>query len=268
MRRRTARRGGPIDPTTGKIILEPTGRTRAEVKKEIDPVTGRTRWIPTGRRVPILMRNKKQLSVTDDAYTLVDKPGFRMEHIYADHSNRLKAMANDARKEALQIKAPPRDPIAYKHYASEVKSLEAKLRVAEYHAPLERQAQLIASTYVAQAKRNNPYIEKEELTKIRQQALRQARITTGASDKVKIKITSSEWNAIQAGAVAPTKLQKILIKSDLDVVRSLALPKKNRLVSTNDLRRANSMKDRGYTQAEIADALGVGLTTLKVALSE
>ena len=266
MRRRSPRRGGPIDPATGKIVLEPTGRTRPEVKLHTDPKTGKKSWVRTGRDVPI-MGKYKRLSITDDAYSLVDPPGFRMERLYADHSNRLKAVANKARKEALQIKAPSADKVAKKHYASEVASLNAKLRLAERNAPLERQAQLITSTYVAQAKRRNPYMDKDDVNKIKQQALRVARNRTGAS-KYQIDITPAEWHAIQAGAVAPTNLQKIISNADPDKLKALALPKKALTVSTSDLRRAKAMLNRGYTQAEVADALGVGLTTLKVSLNE
>lgn len=265
MRPRSARRGGPIDRATGKRVLEPTGRTKPEVKVTRDPVTGKKVFKETGRRVPITY-TPKRLSVTDDAYSLVDSPAFVMEKIYANHSNKLKAMANTARKEALEINPPPANKVAKKLYASEVASLNAKLRIAEYNAPLERQAQLITATYVAQAKRNNPHMEPEDIKKIKQQALREARNRTGAS-KTKVLINPAEWNAIQAGAVAPTKLEKIIANSDLDSVKALALPKKALKVSTSDLRRAQSMLRSGYTQAEVADALGVGLTTLKVALS-
>ena len=50
------------------------------------------------------------------------------EIIYADHSNRLKAMANGARKETVHIKATPISPSANKVYANEVISINAKLR--------------------------------------------------------------------------------------------------------------------------------------------
>jgi predicted transcriptional regulator len=266
LRLRSAREGGPIDPKTGKRVLVPTGRMRVETKMVRDPVTGRKTWVKTGRTVPIMGR-RELLSITDDAFSLVDPPGFEMEKLYATHSNRLKAMANSARKDALQIKPPPADKVAKRLYHPEVESLNHKLRRAEYNAPLERQAQLITNTYVSQVKRNNPDLDPDDITKIKMQALRVARARTGV-EKHKIIINPSEWNAIQAGAIAPTKLEKILTHSDLDVVRALALPKQTKLLSANDLRRAQTMKDRGYTQAEIAEQLGVGLTTLKVGLSE
>ena len=102
-------------------------------------------------------------------------------------------------------------------------------------------------------------MEPEDIKKIKQQALREARNRTGA-DKTKVTINPAEWNAIQAGAIAPTKLEKIIANSDLDTLKALALPKKALKVSTSDLRRAQSMLKSGHTQAEVADALGVGLT--------
>ena len=105
MRPRSARRGGPIDSATGRRILEPTGRTRSEVKVTRDS-TGKKIYVPTGKTVPITYRPKR-LAVTDDAYSLVDSPAFVMEKIYANHSNKLKAMANTARKEALEITPHP-----------------------------------------------------------------------------------------------------------------------------------------------------------------
>lgn len=266
LRLRPSRRGGSIDPKTGRRILEPTGRTRPEKKRIKDPVTGKSRWVETGRMIPIVSKHKA-LSITDDAYDLIKPPGSVMEKIYANHSNRLKALANKSRKESLEIKPPSAVKEAKKHYASEVSSLTAKLRQAEFNAPLERQAQLLASVHVSQARRSNPEMDNDELKKVRQQALNIARNKTGAH-KAKIDITDSEWNAIQAGAISPTTLQKIITNSDADRLKALALPKTGRILSSNDLRRAQAMIRSGATQAEVADALGVGLTTLKVNLSE
>jgi len=97
--------------------------------------------------------------------------------------------------------------------------------------------------------------------------LDRARNRTGAN-KTKIKLTQSEWDAIQAGAISNHKLSKILNHTDMDTVKVLAMPKHKPKLTSTMLRRAKGMAARGYTQAEIADALGVGLTTLKVGLSE
>jgi DNA-binding XRE family transcriptional regulator len=177
-------------------------------------------------------------------------------------------MANDARKTALPLKGKPQSHSAKQVYKKEAESLTAKLRTAERNAPYERQAQLIASVQVSQRRQANPHIEKEDYKKIKQQALNEARLRTGAH-KDKIKITQSEWDAIQAGAISNHKLQNILKNADMDTVKVLAMPKTAKPVLTSPmLRRAQAMANRGFTQAEIADALGVGLTTLKIGLSE
>ena len=146
-------------------------------------------------------------------------------------------------------------------------SLNAKLNVALKNAPLERQAQLLANTVVSQKRQANPHMESEDVTKIKQQALTEARARTGAK-KTKIVVTQSEWDAIQAGAISTHKLKQILDNSDIDTVKRLALPKNTPKMTGSMTLRAKSMLASGYTQAEVADQLGVGLTTLKVGLDE
>ena len=80
---RKASRGGPVDPVTGKLVYEPTGATYIDKKGETVFKTTKT----------------TKLADTDDAFTL--SSGHPMEAVYAEHSNKLKAMANDARKQAL-----------------------------------------------------------------------------------------------------------------------------------------------------------------------
>ena len=82
------------------------------------------------------------------------------------------------------------------------------------------------------------------------------------------RISKEEWNAIQAGAISDSKLREILNKADLDTVRKLATPQKQRLMTDTRIQRAKQMLASGYTQAEVADALGVSLTTLKTSIAE
>jgi len=261
---RSARRGGPIDPRTGKRVYEPTKRMVPEKKTRIDPVTKQKVQYETGRMVE--KKDKyERLAITDDAFTL--SSGTKMEGIYAVHSNKLKAMANGARKEALSLKDAPYSPSAKRTYAKEVESLNAKLNVAKRNAPRERQAQRLANAQVSQRRQANPHMEEETVKKIKRQALEEARRRMDAK-KHKIIITQSEWDAIQAGAISPSRLKEILYNSDSDSVKALALPKQGPKLSSAKLVRARSMLGNGYTQAEVADALGIGLTTLKVGLNE
>ena len=155
MEPRSARRGGPIDPRTGRKVFEPTGFTVSKKVKRTtkDPVTGKKKveWIETGERKPKLVEYKK-LAIAEDAYSILpkDRAPKVVEVIYADHSNRLKALANSARKEALPIKGTRMSPSAKKTYPNEVASLNAKIRNAERNAPRERQAQVLAEVQVGQ----------------------------------------------------------------------------------------------------------------------
>jgi hypothetical protein len=266
-RARQASKGGPIDPNTGAKVFELTGRTRAEKTVSTDPVTGKRVYVDTGNRVPIKVKAKK-LAETSDAFTLTTQPiPHRMEVIYAEHSNRLKALANSARKEAVHTKPTPQSPSAKAVYAKEVTSLQAKLDTAKKNAPLERHAQRLAASAVSQKRQANPNMDEDEVKKLKQIEITNARIATGAQ-KHRIVVTQPEWNAIQAGAISMTKLEDILVNSDVDSIKKLALPKTAKKFTSTMKTRAQSMLSSGYTQAEVADALGVGVTTLKVGLEE
>lgn len=249
-------------------------RVNERVPKGFDPVTGKRLYKETGRtyvnRAGERVKYKDQvekLALTDDAFTLVSKNPSKTEVLYAEHSNRLKAMANDARKQAIPIQGRKRSPTSAKVYANEVASLNSKLNVALKNAPRERQAQLVARTTVSQKRQANPNLDKADIKKIEQSELHTARQRTGA-DKHKIVITPKEWEAIQADALSPTKLNEILTHSDVDTVRHLALPKHAPKMTSAKLLRAQSMLASGYTQADVAERLGVSLSTLKVSLSE
>jgi predicted transcriptional regulator len=259
--------GGPIDPVTGKKVYIETGRMKPERKQRINPVTGKKEYYETGKMIPI-METHERLAVTEDAMKLLSGThGTPIEVIYAEHSNRLKALANEARKETVGIKPTKKSPSAAAAYKNEVASINAKVNLAEKNAPLERQAQSIANTTVSQKRQAHPGMDPADVKKIRQQALTEARARTGAGKDV-IRLTQSEWDAIQAGAISHNQLEKVIKHSDLETVKKLATPKVQPKMSSAKTVRAKQMLDSGYTQAEVANALGVGLTTLKTAISE
>lgn len=267
-RLRPAARGGAIEPRTGRKVYEPTGYQIPKTRLVTDPVTGRRTRVPTGE-LRTKTEKHKRLAIVDDAYEVL-RPGYtptRMEVIYAEHSNRLKAMANDARKEALPIKGTKMSPSAKKIYANEVQSLNAKINLAERNAPRERQAQLLANQQVGLKRQANPGMDSATVKKIKAQAQAEMRVRTGAK-KTRIQITQREWDAIQAGALSTHRLEKILNNTDMDVIKQYALPKQAFKMTTSKKARAERMLAAGFTQAEVADQLGVGLTTLKVSLSE
>lgn len=241
-------------------------------RPDIDPETGKKIWRETGAhwvdekgKVRYATQASTKLAETDDAFTL--SSGTPVETLYATHSNKLKALANTARKEMVATKTTPYSPSARAAYSKEVASLDAKLNIAKRNAPLERQAQLLANTVVSAKRKENPGLEEAELKKIKSQALTTARNRTGAS-KTDIFITDSEWAAIQAGAISNNKLTQILNKADTDRVKKLAMPKTTVLMSSSKRAKAARLLASGYTQAEVADALGVSLTTLKTSIAE
>lgn len=244
---RSAAKGGPIDKETGRRMYEPTGETYTNRRGKVVPKSTRS----------------TRLAETDDAFSL--SSGTPMEKVYADHSNSLKAMANNARRLAVNTRTTPYSPSAKAAYRREVASLEAKLNVALRNAPLERGAQLLANTVVSAKRQSNPDMEPANLRRIKAQALNEARVRTGAK-KQAVQITPSEWEAIQAGAITNNRMTQILNNADLDTVKVLATPRRQVLMTSVKKQRAQSMVAAGYTQAEIADALGVSVTTLKTAL--
>ena len=245
------RLGGPIDRATGKRMFVPTD------EKWEDPKTGKTVY----KKEAIA-----KLANTDDAHTLLSSNGgTQMEKIYADHSNVMKSLANEARRAMVHTPSTPMSSSAKAVFKDEVASLSAKLALAEKNRPLERQAQVIANSVYRQKLADNPGMDSDQIKKTKFQALAAARIRTGAS-KNKITITDDEWLAIQAGAISNKKLSDILNNADLEQVKQLATPKQDVLMSTAMATRAASMAALGYTQAEIASQLGVSLTTLKRSL--
>jgi predicted transcriptional regulator len=247
---RSAQNGGPIDPKTGKKVYEDTGE----------------HWVNAKGKVKYKTEQIDKLALTDDAHTLVSKQNTKMEQVYADHSNRLKALADEARLATLSVKDIPYSPSAKTAYASEVKTLNSKLNTALLNSPRERSAQILANAIVDEKRKSRPDMDVDELKKIKSQALAEARVRTGAK-KTPVVITTQEWAAIQAGAISPSKLKTILENSDLDTVKQLAMPKQNLLMSPAKANRAKAMADQGYTQAEIASQLGVSVTTLKRSLT-
>lgn len=242
-----------INPDTGEKIYTPTGEgyTQRKVNKKTGAVT--ETFVPRTTKV-------NRGSITKDAHSL--SSGTPIEKVYADHSNRLKALGNQARKTMVNTPSTPYSPSAKKVYANEVKTLDAKLNVALKNAPRERQAQVIANAIVKQKRDANPDMDNDEIKKISSRALATARARAGASKQL-IDITDTEWEAIQAGAISNNKLTQILNNTNLDRVKELATPRQNPVMTDQKQQRAKQLLASGRTTAEVADILGVAVSTLK-----
>ena len=200
-----------------------------------------------------------QMAETKDARTL--SSGTPQEEAYASYANKMKSLANQARKEMVSTGKIPYSASAKAAYQNEVDSLNAKLNVALKNAPRERQAQVIANATVAAKKQANPDMTNAEIKKANQQALTSARSQVGAERKP-VVITDREWEAIQAGAISESKLTQILNNADIDSLRQRATPRATTTLSAAKQSKIASMSASGYSTSEIAEALGVSTSTV------
>jgi transposase len=248
-------KGGPIDPKTGELVWEPTGRSYVN-KKGVD--------VKRGMNVP-------RLSDTNDAFTLTSKgkASPRAEVLYAEQSNRLKALANQARLDALATPNATMNPSAKKVYAAEVQTLNAKIAQYDRNKPRDRAAQDIANASLRERIRHNPEIkdDKKKVRKIAAGELRKARARTGV-ERIDFTFTDREWEAIQAGAISNDMMKKILKRADPEHVKQRATPKTQKTLMAGQSARAKAMLAQGHTRSEVAAALGVSLSTLDRATSE
>lgn len=235
--------GGPIDSKTGAKVYVDTGRTRKD--KEGNEY--------------VVNQKLKRLAVTDNAHDLSSKT--IVENLYADHSNALKDLANRARKESLVVPKMKRDPAKAAEYADEVTRLNAALEIYDRNKPLERQANNLATAMYAAKVKANPNMEKKEKDKLRQRSLMSARRKIGVQ-RIVIDVTPRQWEAIQAGAISQSKLEKILKRADPEQIKEYATPKSKLLMTDTKINKAKAMLNGGYTRAEVAAALGVSLSTL------
>lgn len=244
-----------VDKETGEYIYKESGRTFT------DPKTGKER---------LAEDTVSLISETKDARTL--SSGTIQENLYADFSNKLKAMANQARKEAVNMKGIQRDPQAAKTYATEVASLKEKYNNMIANKPKERKAMLIANANIKakiQEQGLNPAIDKKEIKKISSVEMQRARDSVGASGrKSKVTFTDKEWEAVQAGAISDNMLTKFLNSSDSDEIVKRAMPKTTSVMSSAKMSKAKAMLRSGYTYKEIAQACGVPESTVYSALNK
>ena len=235
--------------------------------KRIDPETGEQIFEETGKKNwkgEILQEKSTQMADTKDARTLISGHNSQIERVYANYANQMKALALEARKALVATDNLRYDPAANKHYAAEVKSLEAKLRAAKMNAPLERKALILANVAVKQYIYDNPSIKNDHgaLKKLKGRTLNQKRLVTGAV-KQRVKFTDREWEAIQAGAVHHTFLKDLLRNADTKEVKQLAMPKEKQTLSASRVSVIKSRLENGYTQKEIAAMLDIPLSQVE-----
>ena len=243
----------------GEKIFKITPKTYTKKDKK----TGE--WVTKDRQIKSTKMYEELAKIGGDAHKL--SSGTKIEEIYADHANGLKALGNQARKAVFSIKDDIYNPTAAEKYKEEVASLKSALNLAKRNAPMERQAQILAKDIFKGRLLANPDMDKETIRKEKGRALQTARARVGAK-KDQIDITPKQWEAIQAGAIRKTALQDILENADLQKVKQYAMPRNRPLMSTGKIAKARALQSRGYTNQQIAEMLGVSTGTLYNALNQ
>ena len=203
-----------------------------------------------------------RMAETDDARTLISDMNHPKEQAYAAYANEMKALANKARMEMLRTGNLKRNPSAAKTYAPEVEQLKADLRLAEMNAPKERRALALANSRSKAKIEADPSLKKDEIKKIKNREVLKAREEVGA-ERHEIKISDRQWEAIQAGAISDTTLAKILNHANAERVRELATPRATKELSSGKIGRIQALKASGYTNEQIASAVGCSISTVR-----
>lgn len=235
--------------------------------------TNRNKLSKSGKYEPVKIKTTK-MAEEKDATNL--SSGYLIEDIYANHANKLKSLANDARKELrFNTGKLKQNASAKEAYSEERASLLSKLNIARKNAPLERQAQLIASVKSSARIKDNPNLDRDDKKKIRAQEIERARKAIGTKSRnpnnpnnIAISISDREWNAIQAGAISDNMLSQILKYTNIDDLRERATPRASKDISPAVIARANTLLDNGYTYSEVASQLGVSVSKLNRELNK
>ena len=247
-----------------KVWYDPEDKKAHEYYKPVkvtDPDTGEVYFTnKTGELRYYTNTRKKEstrMAETDDAFTLVSTANTPMERLYADYANKMKALANQARKELITTDEIKYSASANAIYKNEANSLDIKLTKALKNAPRERAAQILANSTADAQIKDNPGMSKDDIKKLKQQALERARTSVGAK-REQIEITDKEWEAIQAGAISKTKLKQILNFADMEIVREKAMPREKKTLSTAQINSLKAkIKTGRYTNQELATFYGV-----------
>lgn len=263
------RQGTPQINIKGKPWYDPNKPEGSLIYKTADDATYEVTKVnkKTGEKTTVTKyRTQKstKMAETDDAYSLVSDFNTPMERLYADYANKMKSLANQARKEMVSTGKIKYDAQAKAVYQKEVDSLESKLNIALLNAPRERLAQLKANAEINAKRQNDPDMKPGDVKKASQQALTKYRNEVGsvARSQRSISISDKEWEAIQAGAISESKLIKILNNTDIDILREKATPKTRTTVSQAQINRIKALSASNYTLADISKKLGLSTSTI------
>lgn len=236
-------------------------KTPKTVLEEYDKVNAKGEVVGTKTRYK--NTEKKYINNAIDDASLLSS-GTQIEGEYVKYVNGLKNR-HDAVLKAIddnKKNMPVKNVAASKAYANEVKSLDNKYKQSQLNAPRERLAQLLATqNYRERLARVDGEVSDDDKKKFKQQSLAQARIAAKA-ERTPVKITDTEWEAIQANAIAPTRLRELIKNMDDDQLKQLATPRDDRHVTNATHNRIQAMLSKGLTLGQIAEATGVSVSTI------
>lgn len=266
------RRGSPIISEDGSLEYKTATDDKLYYQKRVkDKETGNyidkmKRDKTTGELVPDIRKKtttSTQMAETKDARTLISEYNSPIENLYADYANSMKSLANQARKDYISTGKIAYNKDVKKEYPKEYEHLKAELYLAEANSPKERRAQAMAQARVKAITKANPDLTKAEKKKISQQSLTDARTKVGAK-RHKIKISDTEWEAIQKGLFNETTLNKLLEYADQDQLKSRSIPKNYTQLSEAKIAKVRNLAATGkYSIAELADLMNVSTSTIR-----
>lgn len=273
------RKPGAIDKETGEKTYRETGETRVKFykvkgggysKEEYVDENGvtKTHYVkdPNGNYEPrpVKLKTKTTKMDVNDPWDLVSgspETTTAVEREYASYATSMKEMGNAARKEALNISKEKANPSAKVTYASAIESVKAKLNTAYKNKPLEKQAQILANEMAKAIEYENPGMDKDSLKKEKNKAITIARKRVGAK-KEPVVLSDYEWEALSAGAFSNQMIKEIMDNGGLDDIKRRAMPKTETALSSSKISLIKSYSSSGFSNAEIADRLGISVSTV------
>ena len=265
----------------GEVIYRDTGATKKERKRIDDPTKMTTEELAKYEKGEPVYRDtgriiKKTQKIEDmagvkDAREL--SSGYYIEDIYAEHANRLKALANEARKEMRitgKLEFNRSAEKAYDDVVGKDGTLTKKIELAELESPKERQAQIIANNVMRAKVEENPSLKdrdnRDKYKKLASKAYENARdIVRGGqhSKRYRIELSDREWEAIQAGAISDTRFKdKVWRYADKTEIKKRAMPRVSAALKPSTRSRARILINQGYALSTVAKELGVSAPAL------
>lgn len=224
--------------------------------------------LPDGTVRKIYKRRLKSTNMaeTKDAMDLVSDKNNpkRVEVLYAEYANSMKQLANQARLAAANLETYKRSPAAREMYKEEVESLNAKASQVLSGKSYERKAQALAGYQVSRQIEANPDLRnnRDGLKKLRRRSINSARAVFYPTGRPKYDITDKEWEAVQARAISPTRLELILGTMDDEMLKKRAMPRNDRTLSNATLTRIKNLLASGISAQEVAERIGVSVSTV------